>query len=369
LPAQTSSEADLIRNTATIKSMPTARVTANPAVARSDPAGSSLVIFPGALGDLICLIPALRALARQHPRSTPDSTLELMARAELARFATGRLDFNSAHALGHSQRYSRGSSQGYSIDRREVAQLFAPGSGPVAPEARAFFGSFSHVYSFFGTDDEHFRAALEDASGGRASFFEFRPPGAGHVAAAYLRQIHAHFGSPAGAEPAAALDCSFELHREDLDLAEDRLAGLGLEPRRFILILPGSGSFVKNWPAENFAALAEALAARLRPLVILGPAEAALEPIFAARRLPLLSGLELAEVAALARLAAAFVGNDSGVSHLAAAAGAAGLAIFGPTDPERWRPLGRTTIIRREPLSALSPKEIETKLLETFFNE
>ena len=309
------------------------------------------MIFPGALGDLICLIPALRALARHHPRATPDSTLELMARAELARFATGRLDFTPSY------------SRGYSIDRREVAQLFAAGSGPVASEARAFFGAFSHVYSFFGADDEHFRAALEDASGGRASFFPFRPPGAGHVAAAYLRQIHAYLGTPAGADAAAALNCSFELHREDLDLAEDRLAGLGLEPRRFILILPGSGSFVKNWPAENFAALAEALATRLHPLVILGPAEAALEPIFAARRLPLLSGLELAEVAALARLTATFVGNDSGVSHLAAAAGAAGLAIFGPTDPERWRPLGRTTIIQREPLSALTPAEVQTAIL------
>jgi ADP-heptose:LPS heptosyltransferase len=95
--------------------------------------------------------------------------------------------------------------------------------------------------------------------------------------------------------------------------------------------------------------------------VILGPAEAALNGVFAASKVPTIttvSGLELNEVAALARLSRVFVCNDSGVSHLAAATGANGLAIFGPTDPARWRPLGHTTIIRREPLNALTPDEV-----------
>jgi ADP-heptose:LPS heptosyltransferase len=315
-----------------------------------------LVIFPGALGDLICLIPALRALARRHP----DATLELMARAELTRFATRRL----------------GVGYGHSIDRRELAQLFSAGPGPIAAEALAFFGSFVHVYSFFAADDERFRAALDAATEGCASCFPFRPPGVGHVAAAYLCEIGAKASPKVSAEPSmktgedatAALDCSFELDREDLDLAEDRLAGLGLEVGRFMLVLPGSGSLAKNWPPENFAELAASLATRIRPLVILGPAEAALEPVFTAhltaQSLPVVGHLDLAEVAAIARLAGCFVGNDSGVSHLAAAAGAPGLAIFGPTDPARWRPLGRTTVIQREPLNALKPKEVEAALVE-----
>src|SRR6202040_4150755 len=82
-----------------------------------------LVIFPGALGDLICLVPTLLAIAQRHP----GVSLELMARAELARFATGRL----------------GITHGHSIDRREVAQLFAARGGTVAAEARTFFGSFA----------------------------------------------------------------------------------------------------------------------------------------------------------------------------------------------------------------------------------
>jgi heptosyltransferase-3 len=104
--------------------------------------------------------------------------------------------------------------------------------------------------------------------------------------------------------------------------------------------------------------------------VTLGPAEASLEPVFAAHGLPTtISHLELAEVAAIARLARCFVGNDSGVSHLAAAARAPGLAIFGPTNPARWHPLGCTTVIRREPLSALTVQEVEAALLEIIDHE
>jgi heptosyltransferase III len=295
-----------------------------------------LVIFPGAMGDLICLVPTLRAIARRHP-GVP---LELMARAELARFATGRL----------------GITHGHSIDRREVAQLFVARGGPVAEEARAFFGSFAQVYSFFAADDAHFRTALAAAAEGRASCFPFRPPGAGHVAAGYLREI--------GEDVAEPFDCSIELSREDLDVAEDRLVGLGLEAGHYLMVLPGSGSPAKNWPAGNFVALAKRLASRIRSLVILGPAESTLEPLFGASGMLTISQVDLIETAALARLSRGFVGNDSGVSHLATAAGAPGLAIFGPTDPARWRPLGRTTVIRREPLSALSPDEVAARISE-----
>ena len=191
----------------------------------------------------------------------------------------------------------------------------------------------------------------------------FRPTGAGHIAAAYLREIGAlreaksEDVAKTSLMASAALDCSFDIYPEELEVAEDRLADLGLAAGNFVLILPGSGSKAKNWPAENFVSLATILTPRIRPLVILGPAESGLEPLFDAAGIPVISRLELAEVAALARLSRGFIGNDSGVSHLAAAAGTPGVVIFGPTDPQRWRPLGPATVIRREPLSALTPAE------------
>ncbi len=292
-----------------------------------------LIIFPGALGDLICAAPAMRWLASR----APGVETELMARAELARFAVGRLGF----------------VHGHSLDRREVGHLFV--SERISPEARAFFGGFAEVHSFFASADPAFRASLTATTGGRADCYPFRPEGAGHITRRYLDAV--------GAPPEAPAETSLEPYSEDLDAADDRLESVGLARGEFVAIFPGSGAAAKNWPAANFVAIAERLVAPLRPLIILGPAENALEPIFAARRLPLLCNLELAEVAAIMRRAAGFVGNDSGVSHLAAAAGAPGLAIFGPTDPERWRPRGRVAIIRREPLAMTTVVEVMDILL------
>lgn len=299
-----------------------------------------LVIFPGALGDLICLGPALRALARRHR----GAGLELMAREELARFAVGRVAVTRAH----------------SIDRREVAALFAETANLNA--ARGFFCSFTHIYSFFASDDARFRGALEAAAAPAAvSFHAFGPAGKEHVASGYLDEI-----GERGASPAESLDAHMEVLAEDIAEAKEALARLGLDDARVVLLFPGSGSPHKNWPTENFAAVAAALAPPMRALVVLGPAEGALEPtlmpLLREREIAWLRGQPLGTIAGLARLAAGFVGNDSGVSHLAAAAGAPGVAIFGPTDPERWRPLGRVRVVRAMPLSHLTPAAVAAAL-------
>ena len=118
----------------------------------------------------------------------------------------------------------------------------------------------------------------------------------------------------------------------DRAAAAAHLARIGLEPNEFILVFPGSGSRHKNWPAEKFLQLAERPTAHLSSLVILGPAEAELQSSFRDRRIATLAGLELGGVAGLAESARAFAGNDSGVAHLAAAVGAPGVVLFGPTE-------------------------------------
>ncbi|MGH7932487.1 MAG: glycosyltransferase family 9 protein [Candidatus Binataceae bacterium] len=295
----------------------------------SRPGSRVLVIFPGALGDLICFAPALRAIARRHPAAT----LELMARAELARFAAPRL----------------GVARGHSIDRREMSLLFI-GDGTRRPEVSAFFGAFDRTYSFFAASDQRFRASLAAASENTVSFHPFRPPGGGHVAACYLRAI--------GEEPPASLAPRIEVSRGDIESAAPVLERLGLAPHRFVLLFPGSGTPAKNWPLEKFRALARELEAHLPALFVLGPAESMLEIDLCGRGLRTVSGLQLSEAAALASLARGFAGNDSGVSHLAAAAGAPGVVLFGPTDPVRWRPLGRVEVIWRAALANLTVAEV-----------
>jgi ADP-heptose:LPS heptosyltransferase len=71
-------------------------------------------------------------------------------------------------------------------------------------------------------------------------------------------------------------------------------------------------------------------------------------------------------VAALARRARGYLGNDSGLSHLAGLADVPTLALFGPTDPALWRPLGlRVRVLRQQPLAELDPDTVieELKLL------
>jgi heptosyltransferase III len=292
------------------------------------PAMRLLVIFPGALGDLMCLGPALRAIARRHH----DATLELMARAELARLAVGRMSVVAGH----------------SIDRREVSSLFRNDAG-AEPAAHAFFGQFGRIYSFFAADDHNFRRSLGAATSGEVSFHRFRPPGDGHISRLYLDSIGA-CGDP--------LESRVDLAKSDFDSADEVLRALGAARGKFCLVFPGSGSLSKNWPLERFVKLAYAVSSFVKPIGILGPAEIGTQSRFQEHQVVALKGLELEVVAALAHRARGFVGNDSGVSHLAAAAGARGVVIFGPTDPNRWQPLGEITVVRREPLNALAVDEV-----------
>jgi ADP-heptose:LPS heptosyltransferase len=108
-----------------------------------------------------------------------------------------------------------------------------------------------------------------------------------------------------------------------------------------ILVHPGSGSAAKNWPPECFAAVIRALDVPLR--LIVGEAD-----VEVAREVEALVGhpLDRLQQPALEELASrlagcrAYLGNDSGVSHLAGLCGARTVALFGPTPAEVWRPLG-----------------------------
>lgn len=291
-----------------------------------------LIIFPGALGDLICACPAFSELIRR----ADGGPVELMARAELARFAVGRIGF----------------ARGHSIDRREISALFVEGAPP--PRAAQFFGAFSRIHSFFAAAESAFKTNLR-ALVPDAAFYHFRPDGDDHISTAYLREI--------GAAAASSASAALRPLPEDRARAERVVADAGLEPGKFLLIFPGSGSKQKNWPATKFIELARGLSSVVKLLVVLGPAEDDLESLFWREQLATVRELELGTVAGLASLARGFLGNDSGVSHLAAASGAPGLAVFGPTDPARWRPLGAVEVLHAKRLDDLTVDEVRRHLL------
>jgi ADP-heptose:LPS heptosyltransferase len=288
-----------------------------------------LIIFPGALGDLLCLAPAIAAIARRHHRAE----LELMARTELAEFAVGRLGITRAH----------------SIDRREVALLFRESADDDGEQARRFFGVFERIYCFLSADDPRFRRALSEASTpGATTFHPFRPQGKGHVAAGYMKDA-------TGNGKLEAILINFR--PSDLEGASRAISRIA-EPKKFIAIFPGSGSAAKNWPIEKFSALADRLSEQTRAAFILGPAEYSTEDVLRGARHIIIKNQPLGTVAAIARMASAFAGNDSGVSHLAAATGTPGVVLFGPSDPVRWRPLGRVTVVHRDPIDSIEVADV-----------
>ncbi len=126
-------------------------------------------------------------------------------------------------------------------------------------------------------------------------------------------------------------------------------------PHGFVAVHPGSGSASKNWSAPRFAELVDRLAAGERWLLVSGPADAAASASLLERR-DCVVAHELAPrvLAALLSRAGVYVGNDSGVTHLAAACGAPVLAVFGPTDPELWAPVGPRVRVVRAPGADLS---------------
>jgi ADP-heptose:LPS heptosyltransferase len=151
-----------------------------------------------------------------------------------------------------------------------------------------------------------------------------------------------------------------------LDWLDDPLDGFAL-PSRFTLLVPGAspGRPGKRWPAAKFAALAQRLDAP--PVVLGGPAETPLAAeILRARPdgLDLTGRTTLAQIGALARRADCAIGNDTGPTHLLAAAGCPTLAVFGPeSDPALCAPRGACTAwLRGESIGALSVEAVETEM-------
>jgi heptosyltransferase III len=137
--------------------------------------------------------------------------------------------------------------------------------------------------------------------------------------------------------------------------------------RPIIVLAPTANWQPKVWPADRFAAAFRRLAtSKIQgavPVVLGGPgsAERAMAaPLLA--ELPeahdLVGVLSLPEVAAVLQRAALFIGNDSGLMHLSAAAGAPTIGLFGPTDATTYRPAGRraTAVVARS-MDAISVQQ------------
>ena len=144
----------------------------------------------------------------------------------------------------------------------------------------------------------------------------------------------------AAAEPPP---CRIHLARAAQQRAHELLSGL--PGTRWLAVAPGANYAGKKWPREDFANLLRRAAHDVDAVVLLGSAQDMVDTEclasaggpardFAGRT-------SLLEAAALLARCQVFVGNDSGLGHMAAAVGVPTLTVFGPGDPPRYRPWGK----------------------------
>ncbi len=138
-----------------------------------------------------------------------------------------------------------------------------------------------------------------------------------------------------------------------------------------LAVHPGAGKTENIWKPENFAAVVNTLAERreLSLAIIQGPADGETVRAFEAACHvggTRVHGRSITDVAALTQRADLVLCNDTGVMHVACAAGARVLGIFGPTDPVRWAPRSPGLRVVRAPggdLSALTPETVAREAL------
>jgi len=281
-----------------------------------------LALRAGALGDTILALPAIQALRRLVG---PEGEVEILGTDPAVQLALGPRLATSAHSL----------------DRPRFRPLFQESADDT--ELRAFLRGYALVVAWSGLP------LLAGLSGKLARLgipllsAPSRPPEGVHASDHLYRSL-APLGA-AGSAPPPEVDVDEERRTAALGF----LLRIGLREHDFVAIHPSSGSPQKNWPLGRFQELARRFRQANQPLLwIEGEADREVVTALAGSvPAPVARDLPLPVLAAVLSSSRGFVGNDSGVTHLAAAVNAPAIALFGPTDPRVWAPRGPSVLLAK----------------------
>ncbi len=294
--------------------------------------GRSIVVFRALqLGDLLCAVPAFRALRFAFP----DSPITLVglpwAHALVARYMHYLDDFIAFPGVPQlpEQAADVATLPGFFADvraRRFDLAIQLHGSGVRTNSIVERFGAAKTV----GFRPE---GAPFEASG---DFFPY--PRSGHEIHRLL-ELLAFLGIPGQGE-----EMELPLFDDDYQELYRLTASDGLEPGRYVCLHPGSRENSKRWPARHFAQIGDALHEAGYRVVITGSgSERALATsISRAMRYPstnYAAPISIGALGALLNHARLLVTNDTGISHVAAALRLPSVVIFTTTDSGRWAPL------------------------------
>jgi ADP-heptose:LPS heptosyltransferase len=285
---------------------------------RRDSGRSLLIFHQGALGDFVAVFPVMLQLRKKFPR------IDVVCQLELGKLA---------ESLSIADRY-------FPLEASWTASLFSDHPDTKITEITASYHTIL-LFSF----SKILQRSVAKSTNSRVFRVTPRPEPEKrvHVADHVSQQL----------EKIGCFDPADKLLSAVSWPAAETSSPIFLGNKPKIILHPGSGSRRKCWPIQNFLTVWEKLEAMgLQPEFLLGPADSyLLEDIRKAngdwRQVHELSDtLSLLE---LLKASGGFIGNDSGVSHLAAFVGLPTVAVFGPSDPKRWTPTGRSVkIVRSE---------------------
>jgi len=302
-----------------------------------------LVFRPGAIGDTLLSFPALLALRRQCT-GAEITVVGNQAPLGLGR-AAGILDCHDAFGAAW------------------ISDLFGDEPTPALRRRLEYF-DLGIVWMHSADAAEDLACRLEAAGLRRLlPLVGFPPAGSRVHLADHLLETLAPLGV-SGPRPEvrlrSATDCRNERRgspHPSSPSEEERTQGLRAatpslreKDDRLVVLHPGAGGRRKRWSSAGFAALADRFASLGHSTAITcGPADedavAAVQSELRVARPEVLAGRRLDELASILANATLFVGNDSGITHLAALLGVPTVAIFGPFDPVYWAPIGERVSI------------------------
>ena len=300
-----------------------------------------LVIRGGAIGDFVLTLPAIRLLRENFPQAH----LEILGYKHIVALAEGRFYADATR----------------SIEYGGLSRFFIPGAD-LPEDLVEYFSSFQQIVSYLYDPDRFFENNLRRA--GVRHFLHGSPKldDSAHAAqqlAQPLERLALYLEEKAPVLFPSAADRQFAAA-----FIERAFPG---EAGPIIALHPGSGGDRKNWPAAQWAVLGDTIFSAVpgaRVLLVGGEADHAplghLREAWRGRPVHTTLDLPLPGLAAILQRASLFLGHDSGISHIAAAAGAPSLLLFGPTDPDIWAPLSGAVRIVRAPGNDLAQLPLDT---------
>ena len=310
-----------------------------------------LILQPGAIGDCVLTLP----LASYMKNVLHLGGIDILGHTEYVGFLPGRSCIDGVR----------------SIDSIELYRLFT--------EMKTFelkdrdplinaFRDYAWIVTFMGEPNSNFEQNLiytaNCSHSAEIITLPMKPPegSSEHLADFYIRQFIDQSGYSFQPQPIRTGDRLIKATEADIKTGKGLLREMDIGfGEKLMVIQPGSGGTKKCWHLDNFLAVAKELDSRgVEIIFLLGPVE---QERFSDEKIKKISSivrcltdLSLTQVLGLLSCVDGFIGNDSGITHLAAALGVKTYGIFGPTNPAVYKSIGPAVTVFSSNIASFARK-------------